>query len=236
MGDFFNQDVGQSIPWFGLTHILILVVFFLSLVLLWIFGPKLKDKKHEKWFRFTLLGLAIIFEWHVFESRMLNESIFRMPVCALALYGLFFAIAFKNEKIFKIAYFYAFGTILTYVFFDTLYGLDRWWGWTFFGAHACIGWFAVYGYRVLGYVPTKKDLYKSILFLAIYGVISGYATFRFGGSDNMFLLNPPVDFLRFLIDIHQIVYDVIFSLLAILLMYLMLLPISISERKKHKPT
>ena len=89
----------------------------MSLVLIWILGPKIKNSKYEKWIRFILIGLTILFEWKVFESRMLNGSVFRFPLCAVALYLLAFAIAFKNEKVYKIAYFYAFGTILTFLFF-----------------------------------------------------------------------------------------------------------------------
>jgi hypothetical protein len=233
MPDFFSNELTQSIPWFGLTHILLLLGFFTTLVLLWIFGPKLGHSKYEKYIRYFLVALTILFEWRVFESRMLEGSLFRMPLCAVALYGLTFAIAFNKEKVYKIAYFYAFGTILTYLFFDTVWGLDRWSGWTYFGAHAAIGWFAVYGYRVLGYNLTLKDLHKSMTYLAIYAFISGYAFLRFGGADELFLFHAPADFMNFLIDIHPIVYLIVFIFLAALLMFAMYLPIYLSEKKKN---
>jgi len=233
MPDFFSDQVGQSIEWFGLTHILLIVGFISSLILLWILGPKISKSKYEKLIRYTLVGLAILFEWRVIENRILNGSIFRIPLCGIALYGLFFSIAFKNAKVFKIVYFYAFGTLLTYLFFDTVWGLDRWDGWTYFGAHACIGWFAIYGYRVLKFTPVRQDLHKSMLFLAGYGIISGYATYKYGGSDELFLFHAPADFLNFLMDIHQVVYLVVFISLAALLMYAMYLPIYLSERVKR---
>jgi hypothetical protein len=55
-----------------------------------------------------LILLVLIFEWRVFENRILNGSIFRIPLCGIALYGLAFSILFKNEKAYKIFYFYAF--------------------------------------------------------------------------------------------------------------------------------
>jgi uncharacterized membrane protein YwaF len=229
MKDFFNGQVGQTIEWFGLTHILLMVVFVLTLVLLWYLSPKIKNSKFEIVGRFILVGLAFLFEWKVFESRMLNNSLFRLPLCAIALYGLTFSVATKNKKVFKICYFYAFGAFLTFLFFDTIWGLDRWDGWTFFGAHAVIGWAAVYGVNVLDFKPVKKDLYYSILFLTIYAFISGFATYKYGGSDDLFLLNPPVEFLQFLIDIHQIVYLVVFSILAVILMYAMYVPLYLSD-------
>ena len=232
--NFFSDIVGQTIPWFSLTHILLLIGFFATLVLLWIFGPKIGSSKKEKWFRYALIFLVFIFEIKVFESRILNGSIFRIPLCGVALYGLTFAIAFKNEKAYKIFYFYAFGTLLTYLFFDTIWGLDRWNGWTYFGAHAAIGWLAVYGYRVLNYQLTKKDLYLSMLCLTIYALISGYATYRFGGSDELFLFHAPADFMNFLIDIHQVVYLLVLVPLASLFMYLMYLLIAITEKRKAK--
>jgi len=234
MQEFFSNVVGQSIDWFSLTHILLILGFILSLILLWIFGPKIRISKYEKLIRYILVGLAIIFEWKVFENRLLNNSIFRIPLCGIALYGLLFSIAFKKEKIYKIFYFYAFGTLLTYLFFDTVWGLDRWNGWTYFGAHAAIGWFAVYGYRVLGFTPVKKDLYRSMTVLAIYAFVSGYATFMYGGSDELFLFHAPAEFMNFLIDINQILYIVVFSILAIILMFLMYLPIWITENKLKK--
>lgn len=232
MKDFFSDELTTSIEWFGLTHILLIIGFIATLVLLWILGPKIRNSKYEKWIRFLLIGLTILFEWRVFENRILNGSIFRIPLCGIALYGLTFAVAFKNQTVYKITYFYAFGTILTYLFFDTVWGLDRWNGWTYFGAHAAIGWFAVYGYRVLGFTPLKRDLYRSILFLAIYALASGYATFKFGGSDELFLFHPPVEFMSFLQEIHQIVYLIVFCSLAILLMFAMYLPIYLTEHSK----
>lgn len=233
MRDFFSDQIGQTIEWFGLTHILLLLGFVFSLVLLWVLGPKIKDSKYEKLIRFILIGLTILFEWKVFENRMLNGSLFRIPLCGIALYGLTYSVAFKNERIYKIIYFYAFGTLLTYLFFDTLWGLDRWDGWTYFGAHAAIGWFAVYGYRVLGYTPVKRDLYRSMLCLIVFGMISGYATLKYGGSDELFLFHAPAEFMNFLLDIHEIVYLFVLVSLAALLMVAMYLPIYLTEKQKN---
>ncbi len=96
---------------------------------------------------------------------------------------------FKKEKVFKITYFYWFGTILTFLFFDTPFGLDRWSGWTYFGAHLMIGVLAMYGLSVFKWIPSKKDLLLSMNVLGIYATISGYATFSYGGSDELFFKN-----------------------------------------------
>lgn len=234
MSDFFSGQVGQTIEWFGLTHILLILGFLSTLIMIWTFGPKLKNTKAERWVRIFLLVLVVLFEWKVFESRLLNGSIFRIPLCGIALYGLTFSMAFKSEKVFKIFYFFAFGTLLTYLFFDTVWGLDRWDGWTYFGAHACIGWFAVYGYRVLGFKLVKRDLFISMLFLSIYGIISGYATYKFGGSDELFLFHVPAEFMSFLMDISHIVYLLVLIPLAALLMSLMYLPIHLTEKSKSR--
>lgn len=233
MKDFFSNEIGASLPWFGVAHLLLLIGFFISLSLIWVFGPKIKNSKYEPWVRYVLLLLLLLFEYQVFENRLLNGSIFRLPLCAISLYGLTFAMMFKNERAYKIFYFYAFGTLLTFLFFDTPWGLDRWGGWKYFGAHATIGWFAVYGYRVFGYTPTKKDVYLSIGLLAIYSLISGYATYRYGGSDELFLFHAPVDFMNFLIDIHQVVYLLVFIPLAALLTAAMYVPIYLSENHSN---
>ncbi len=230
--DFFSNEVGNTIPWFGVTHFVIMFVFTISLILLWWFAPKIKKSKHEKLFRFALVGLVLLFEWNVFQSRILTGSVFRMPLCAVSLYGLTFSIMFRNEKSFKIFYFYAFGTFLTFLFFDTVWGLDRWSGWKFFGAHATIGWLAVYGVAVLGYRPNKTDLIKSTTYLAIYAFISGFAFSRYGGSDELFLFHPPLVEVQFIIDIHVILYQIIFCTLAVFLLYLMYVPIQISDKLK----
>lgn len=231
MSNFFSNEVGQTIEWFGLTHIALLLGFFGSLVLIWIFGPKLQNHKYEQWFRYLMIGLVILFEFNVFENRILNGSIFRIPLCGIALYGLTAAMIFKNKNLYNIFYFYAFGTLLTYLFFDTAWGIDRWQGWKYFGAHAAIGWMAVYGYRVLGFTPTKKDLHLSMLYLAIYAFISGYAYYQFGGSDELFLFHAPADFMNPLLEIGHIVYLIVFIPLAILLIHGMYLPIYLSEKK-----
>jgi len=230
MNDFFSNEVGQTLEWFGLQHILLLVGFVISIVVLAYFAPKLRNSKYEIWFRMSLIALVVLFEWTVFENRILNNSIFRLPLCAIAIYGLLYAVAFKDEKVFKVIYFYIFGAFLSFLFFDTPFGLDRWGAWQFFGAHAAIVWLAVYGWRVFGYKPNIKNLYQSMVALIIYGLISGYATFKYGGSDELFLKNPPVDFLQFLVDINQVVYVIVFSILAAILMYAAYIPVIVSNR------
>lgn len=224
MNNFFNQVPGQAIEWFGVTHILIIIFFVITLVGIVLLGKKLAKSKYEKHVRFFLIALVFLFEWRVFENRVLNLSIFRLPLCAIALYGLTYAIAFKKEKVFRITYFYWFGTILTFLFFDTPFGLDRWSGWTYFGAHLMIGVLAMYGISVFKWIPTKKNLLTSMNVLAIYAIFSGYATFQYGGSDELFLKNPPVDFLNGLVDIHQGVYTFVFVFIAATLMVIVYLP------------
>ncbi len=234
MAEFFSNQLGQPLEWFGLEHIFLTIGFIGTVILLWIFAPRMGKSKYEKWFRYTIIVLGILFEWKVFESRMLESSIFRMPLCAVALYSLMFSIAFKKEKIFQIGYFFAFGAILSFLFYDTPWGLDRWNGWTFFGAHAVIAWLAVYGYRAMRFKLTKKDLLHAFIFLAIYATISGYAFLRFGGADELFLFNPPVDFLIALKDIHELLYLGLFSLFIVVMMLGMYLPIYIMQKRLTK--
>jgi uncharacterized membrane protein YwaF len=232
MTNFFSDQIGQTLEWFGLPHLLLTIGFIGTIVVLWILLPRLQKSKYEPLFRALLLGLGILFEWRVFESRMLEHSLFRMPLCAAALYLLFYAVAFRKRWVFQIAYFYAFGSLLSFLFFDTPYGLDRWSGWTFFGAHAVIAWLAVYGVRVLGFVPSKKDLLRSMAFLALFALISGYATLRFGGSDELFLFHPAVDFLSALQDIHPLLYLTVYGAMAAVLLGAMYLPFAFAKRPK----
>jgi len=231
MNDFFIDLPGVSLEWFGLAHLLLTLGFVLSVILLWIFSPRLKATKAEPFVRCAILALGVLFEWRVFESRLLTTSVFRLPLCAVALYGLFFAVAFKKEKIFKIIYFYAFGSLLSYLFFDTPFGLDRWSGWTFFGAHAVIAWLAVYGVRVMGYVPGKRDFIASSLLLTGYAAISGYAFLRFGGADELFLFTPPVDFLTSLQANAPVLYILLFGSFAAAFMVLMALPVRVFRKE-----
>ena len=232
MNEFFSNEVGSSIEWFGITHILIILGFIFSLFSIGFFGKKLSNKKTlEIVVRIFLIALVFVFEWNVFENRLLNTSIIRLPLCAVALYGLTYSVALKKEKAFKMFYFYWFGTIFTFLFFDTPFGLDRWSGWTYFGAHAMIGILAIYGLRVFKFIPTKKDLWASMNVLAVYAFLSGYATFIYGGSDELFLKNPPVDFLNVLKDTSQILYTTVWVLFAALIMVIMYLPFVSKKRK-----
>jgi len=222
---FFSETPGQPLVWFGVAHIALTLCFILSVVLLWIFSPKLKDTRAEPWIRYGILVLGIAFEWRVFESRMLTTSVFRFPLCAVALYTLYYAVAFKKEKVFKIAYFYAFGSLLSFLFYDTPFGLDRWSGWTFFGAHAVIAWLAVYGVRAMGYVPVRRDWLRSMVFLAVYAFIAGYAKLRFGGADELFLFTAPAEFLASFQESSPLLYLLAFSSFAAVMIALMYLPV-----------
>ncbi len=232
MNDFFNGEVTQSIAWFSLTHFALLIGLGLSIFLLWYFSPKIKNSKYEVYIRYFLLFLFLIFEWKVFESRILNGSIFRLPLCAISLYLLTYSVVFKNEKVFKIAYFYSFGTYLTYLFFDTPWGLDRWGAWTFFGAHALIAWTSVYGINVLGYKIVRKDLIYSMVIFGVYSIISGYATHKYGGSDELFFFHPPMAELETLVANQHLLYVVLLCLVAAILMFIMYLPTQLNIRKK----
>ena len=215
---FFSQEVGRTLEWFGLEHITLLLVLVLSSVGIVLFSKKIKAYKHERIIRFVLLGLVVLFEWNVFESRLLNQSIFRIPLCGIALYMLTYSVLTKHKSIFLIGYFYAFGTLLTFLFYDTPYALDRWSGVTYFGAHLMIGVLASYGVSVLEFVPSKKDLLVSMGLLAVYALISGYATFKFGGSDELFLKHPPVDFLVPIQEMSQVLYTLTIVIIAAIMM------------------
>lgn len=229
---FFSEQPGQPLEWFGVTHIVLTLGFIASVILLWILSPRIRSSKAKAWLRYGILALGIAFEWRVFESRMLTTSPFRFPLCAVAFYSLFFAVAFKKEKVFKVAYFYAFGSLLSFIFYDTPFGLDRWSGWTFFGAHAVIAWLAVYGVRVLGYVPVKRDWLQSMAFLAVYAFIAGYAKLRFGGADELFLFTPPAAFLASFQESSPLLYLLAFSSFAAALIALMYLPVLLMTKRK----
>ena len=234
MNEFFSDEVGSSIEWFGTTHVFIILGFVFILFLTAFLGKKLRyRRKLEVVVRIFLIFLVFIFEWNVFENRLLNTSIIRLPLCAVALYGLTYSVALKKEKAFKIFYFYWFGTLLTFLFFDTPFGLDRWGGWTYFGAHTMIGILAIYGITVFKFIPTKKDLWLSMNVLAVYAILSGYATFTYGGTDELFLKNPPVEFLNVLKDTSQILYTAVFSLIAALIMIIMYLPFMTKKENKE---
>jgi len=71
-----------------------------------------------------------------------------------------------------------------------------------------------------------------MLLLAILALISGYATYRFGGSDELFLFHPPITEIQFIIDYSTFLYQIILSLVTGLLMFAMYIPIFISNRIK----
>lgn len=231
MQSFFSQEMGQPLTWFGLGHLALLLGFFISIFVLNTYIGRIKTTRFEPYVRVLFLVLVLLFEFSIFQSRMLNGSIFRIPLCGIALYVLTYAVMFKKENVFKISYFYIFGTFLTYFFFDTPWGLDRWQGWTYFGSHAMIVYLGVYGYQVFGFKPEFKDLIKSMMYLAIYALISGYGTYNFGESDELFLFHAPVDFLNGILAFSQVLYVVVLSLMAIVLMFAMYIPLKLSKNK-----
>ena len=234
MNEFFSNSIGRSIAWFGLEHLIIIMLFLISMGIVFFSARLIKKENIEKKIRIFLIIFVFIFEYRVFIDRALNHSIFRIPLCGIALYLLTYSMIFKSKRVFNIAYFYAFGTVLTFLFFDTPYALDRFNGWTYFGAHAMIGVLVVYGVKVLGFIPSKKDLMSSILILGIYSTVSGYATFRYGGSDELFLKNPPVDFLQSVQSISQFLYTFTIILIALICIFLMYLPLRKYNKKMLK--
>ncbi len=97
METFFSDQLGQSLEMFGLAHILLVVGFVATVVLLWVLAPRIRNKRYEKWVRFTIIALVIAFEWRVFESRMLTASLSGCRFVRSLLLATF-AVAFKKEN------------------------------------------------------------------------------------------------------------------------------------------
>ena len=72
-------------------------------------------------------------------------------------------------------------------------------------------------------------IYDSMVALAIYVFISGYASYKYGGSDKPFLKNAPVDFMNCFKENRLVVYVVVMVILALLLMYMNYLLIFLIE-------
>ena len=96
-----------------------------------------------------------------------------------------------------------------------------------------IVYLGIYGYKVFGFKPNTKDLIQSMGYLALYALISGYATLTFGGSDELFLFHAPVDFLQGLLDFSQVLYIIVLTSMAAVLMILTYLPIALSAKKSE---
>ena len=59
-------------------------------------------------------------------------------------------------------------------------------------------------------------------------------TYKFGGSDELFIFHASADFMNFLLDINQVLYNGMIIIVAIILFFAMYLPIYLNEKSVYK--
>ena len=177
MKEFFGSTQGIEFVEFGLVHLTLLFLIILGTFLIYKFRKQIREYKYEKQVRYTLASFAIAWEVALYIWISVNigwdwgSNLLILSLCGLALILAIISMFTKNYRIFEIGYFWSIGGLVSVLFPDITYSIDRFRFYQFMFGHMLFFYMFMYLLFVHDLIPTFKSLKKSTSILFIYCMI-----------------------------------------------------------------
>ncbi len=173
---FFSDDVGVVFEPFAWLHILLFVLIFLGILLLYTYRDKIAHYKHERRIAKGMALFALGWEFSLYAWKLGNgitnwADILPIGLCAFTLFLGMYSIYFKNKTTFAIGFFWTWGAMASVLFPDISYSYDRFRFYQFMIGHMFFFFLYIYMIFVYRWVPTWKDLKRSIVVLLLITAI-----------------------------------------------------------------
>ncbi|WP_028593391.1 TIGR02206 family membrane protein [Paenibacillus assamensis] len=191
--DTYDPNTFQA---FSSAHLGALLLFAVSIILLYVCRFWLRDEKRSKRTRFTLIGLLILAEvslniWYVAGGVYDAADTLPLELCSISLYLCVFMLLFRSRFIFSIVYFTGIGGALQALLTPALgFPFPHFRFLQFFLAHIVIILAVLYMVWVEKYRPTWKSVGLAMVFLNVLLVVVGSINYLTGGN-YMFLARKP---------------------------------------------
>jgi len=200
LGSFFSgsRGIDDSILSFIIPYLL--VITFVTLVI--VFRKALRNYKHEKVVRYSIVTFAmiteLIFFWWMFTTEahysfkefFVDKSMLPIHACAMALWLMVYAGYTKNQKVFRIGFYLAImGPLLTLFAGTVDYSLDRFRYWHFYQGHINTFVIAHYLMFVNKLKISKGDWKRATIFVYIIAVFLAIPINAITGSDYLYVYN-----------------------------------------------
>lgn len=191
--DFFSFHSSEhKFQMFSITHIVFWILMLVVVYLIYKFQDKIRSWKYEFYLRlsiglFMLIMEFLLYIWH-FNGRTPFIKVVPFELCGFLIYLLPIALIFKVEKLYRIIFFWYFGTILALISTSGIdHWIDRFRFYSYMVNHAFILFAICYGYWILGYIPNYKDTIKSNIIIVCIAIIAVVLNYNIG-SNFLYLL------------------------------------------------
>jgi len=199
---FFENVPGSlDLEAYNIYHFLAVSVTFILAILIFVFRNKLRNNgKIDIRVRIIATIIAFSLEAGFHISNLVYHTDFVMnliplDLCAISLWLSFTLTIWKNEKIFKVLYFWGIGGVIS-LFYPDIEGIgpDRLRYYHFFGVHSYIVLTVLYFLIVYGYKINFKALARAVCILFPITFVVHFIDMLFYNTykaDWMFLVAPP---------------------------------------------
>lgn len=157
---------------FTFDHFLALFIYILGIILIIVFRKKIKQiKVRDKIAIFIAIFLIVDDIFLRYSKYLVTGDIYTslpLHLCAINAYFISILLIFKNQKLYKIFYFFALlGTTLMMIFANTAYGPYNYFYWEYFITHSAYVWIIIYLTVVEGFSVSKKDILNASIIIFI---------------------------------------------------------------------
>lgn len=197
MSEFFNylHNPENKFEPFSLNHIIPLLLIVIGVALIFIFRERLEKSKYEKTIRYSIATFAIILEtsfqlWQMYHSKWNFAESLPLHLCRLTNYLGIIAMITKSHKIFKIAYFWCLGGVVSILFPDILHGPNRFRYYHHMISHILFFYMYMYMLFVLKFELNFKAFKKSYLILLVFVLFVIIPINNIFDMNYMYLLYP----------------------------------------------
>ncbi|GGD66844.1 YwaF family protein [Paenibacillus nasutitermitis] len=196
MNHFFNAKPDGVFLAFSLSHLFALLVFVLSVIVLFLLRHWFQSGRRSRWGRYGLAALLILCEaslniWYAAEGVYRVKSTLPLELCSISLYLCILMLLTRSQRLFQIAYFTGIGGAIQALLTPVLYyGYPHFRFIEFFTAHIVIILSVLYMVWVEGFRPTMKSIAITMAFLNVLLVIVLLVNNLTGGN-YMFLTGKP---------------------------------------------
>lgn len=197
MNGFFSFTESDNIIFkeFSLNHIIPILVIIIGVYLIYRYRDSLSGSKYEKQIRYSIAIFAILLEvsfqaWQMNHQEWNFAESLPLHLCRLTNYLAIFSMLTKNEKVFKIAYFWSLAGVVSILFPDIKHGHDRFRYYHFMIYHILFFYMYMYMLFVLKIKLTFKSFKKSYLILLSIVMIIIIPINNLFNMNYMYLLEP----------------------------------------------
>ena len=176
MKEFFSDDIGIQFVELGLLHIALLLLIMLGSILIYIYRVPLRNYKYEKRVRYSMATFALLFEFGLYAWKIGNgiwtwEDGLPIGVCGIALFLAIIAMYSKKLVIFEIGFFWSFGGVVSVMFPDIGFSVDRFRFYQYMFGHMFFFFMYIYMLFVLEFIPNFESFKKSYIAMVISAIV-----------------------------------------------------------------